>query len=72
MKSGIFSSLLFLVVAALSSSNNLNVAEAKESVAILRHLRALGYGSGGSSWGGDNGRDHPAAATQAPAATVRK
>ena len=69
MKPSIFSTLLVLVVAALSSSNP-SVADAKESVAILRQLRALGY-SGGSSWGGDNGRDHPAAATQAPVVTVR-
>lgn len=70
MKSSIFSTLLVLVVAALSSSNHPNVADAKESVAIFRRLRALG--SDGSSWGGDNGRDHPSAATLAPVVAVRR
>ena len=59
MKSGILSTLLVLIVAALS-----NVVDANESVALLRQLRALGFDSGGSSWGGDNGRDHPGVRNQ--------
>lgn len=66
MKSILLSTLLVLVIAALS-----NVVDAKETVSVLRQVRALGYGSGESSWGGDNGRDHPTAATQETDVAVR-